>query len=596
MKFCVGDRVFANGKKTQGKYENTVNEIGVVKRVFKSGHNCYGVLFDNLTNIASEHGLYWFSEGEISDIKDMRKSNNEKDTSSTETSINYIPTIQEIIDKKLTCVIHTATKEQAKKLLGRLTTDENWYREALTLWDSYKEDTCYSIKNGIYNAYQGKRYYEADPDVFTIYEFEDVFRDINSNSTQSIIPTIEEIRNLKLNCAVHIPHKGDVDIFFKYFSMDIETAKIDIQKWKNHWDFHTDNTYYFIENGIVTRFGNKPDKSYYSYKVYEFEDLLHSKGDTTNMNTNNNIPTMEEIINNKIDCIIHTPTKELAKVLFDNIKPDTKEVDFWISCWEHWYRTETCYYIRSGNVISYGDYHFYVTSKDFKSIPVYEIEGIIKVSKINNKYKSNKSNNIKEEKKMNKTFEVIKGTRPNTNKGETGYVDTITTIANTPCGRSTVTCDAFDYDVYTGALVASAKIAAKSNNNAAMMYNMAIELWGTDTSKSILHTLANVAFKGYFDSNYKRWQKSVAYQERLKEKATRTCPICGEVFKTIEEKEKHIKWHEECKARREAKKLERKERREAQRRIAEMQSEGRIEQYMKELATKEDNSTTDNAE
>lgn len=501
MKFCVGDRVFANGKKTQGKYEDTVNEIGVVKRVFKSGHNCYGVLFDNLINIASEHGLYWFSEGEISDIKDMKKSNNGKDTSSTETSINYIPTIQEIIDKKLTCVIHTPTKEQAKKLLGKFTTDEDWYRKALILWDSYKEDTCYSIKDGKYYAYQSKRYYEADPDVFTIYEFEDVFRDINSNSTQSIIPTIEEI------------------------------------------------------------------------------------------------------INNKIDCIIHTPTKELAKVLFDNIKSDTEGVmdgvDFWINCWEHWYRTETCYYVSKGHVISYADYHFYVTSKDFKSIPVYEIEDIIKVSKINNKYKSNKpnkSNIIKEEKKMSKTFEVIKGTRPNTNKGETGYIDTITTIVNTPRGRSTVTCDASDYDVYTGALVASAKIVAKSNNNASMMYNMAIELWGTDTSKSILHALANAAFKGYFDSNYKRWQKSVAYQERLKEKATRTCPICGEVFKTIEEKEKHIKWHEECKARREAKKLERKERREAQRRIAEMQAEGRIEQYMKELATKEDNSTTDNAE
>ena len=111
---------------------------------------------------------------------------------------------------------------------------------------------------------------------------------------------------------------------------------------------------------------------------------------------------------------------------------------------------------------------------------------------------------------MNKTFEVIKGTRPNTNKGETGYIDTITTIVNTPRGRSTVTCDASDYDVYTGALVASAKIVAKSNNNAAMMYNMAIELWGTDTSKSILHALANAAFKGYFDSVYTRWQKSVA--------------------------------------------------------------------------------------
>lgn len=488
MKFCVGDRVFANGKKTQGKYENTVNEIGVVKRVFKSGHNCYGVLFDNLTNIASEHGLYWFSEGEISDIKDMKKSNNKKDTSSTETSTNYIPTIEEIIDKKLTCVIHTATKEQAKKLLAILITNEDLYRDALTFWDSYKEDTCYSIRKGEYYAYQRKRYYEANPDVFTTYEFEDVY-----------------------------DRKENNNMF--------------------------------------------------------------------------NIPSFKEIVDKEIECIIHTPTKELAKVLFDNIKTYRPEYN-WIGFWNV-YKEETCYCIQNKEARAYCNYSFYTTDINFKHIPIYEIEDIICANKSN---KSNKSNVIKEEKRMNKTFEVIKGQRPNTNKGETGYIDTITTIVNTPRGRSTVTCDACDYDVYTGALVASAKIVAKNNSNAAMMYNMAIELWGTDTSKSILHALANEAFKGYFDSNYTRWRKSVAYQERLKEKATRTCPICGKVFGTIAEMEAHVEKHKQAKARREAKKQERKERREAQRRLAEMESEGRIEQYMVEIAHKKVNSTPENVE
>ena len=485
MKFSVGDRVFANGKKTSGKYEETVNEVGTVKRTYKSGNNCYGVLFDNLTNIASEHGLYWFSEDEISDIKDMKKSNNEKDTS-------------------------------------------------------------------------------------------------------SIIPTIEEIRDLKLNCAVHIPHRGDVDIFFKYLNKNIETAKDNIRKWKNYWDFYRENTYYIIENGIVILYGDKPDTRIYCYKIYELDDLLHSKGDITNMNTNNNISSFDDIKNKKLSCIIHTPTKELAKVLLDNIEPYKPEYN-WTNFWDV-YKKETCYSIRNGGIEAYCEYSFYTKDEHFKHIPIYEIEDIICANK------SNKSNVIKEEKKMNKTFEVIKGTRPNTNKGETGYIDTITTIVNTPRGRSTVTCDACDYDTYTGALVASAKIVAKSNSNAAMMYNMAIELWGTDTSKSILHALANAAFKGYFDSNYKRWQKSVAYQERLKEKATRTCPICGEVFDTIFEMEAHVEKHKQAKARREAKKQERRERREAQRRIAEMQSEGRIEQYMKEIATKENNSTAENVE
>lgn len=368
MKFHVGDRVFANGKKTGGKYIKTVNEVGTVKKIYQSSHNNYAVLFDNLQNPESKKGLYWFNGEEITSIKDKT------------TSANNIPTLSTIINEKHSCAIHTSTKEQLEKLMEDLDMCSAIYK---VLYDVYKENTCIYISEGKYHAYQNKSFYETD-----------------------------------------------------------------------------------------------------NYVIYEFEDVYDS------------------------------------------------------------------------NIINKG--------------------------RINKK-------------KMNKTFEVIKGTRPNTNKGETGYIDTITTIAYTPCGKSYVTCDAFDYDAYTGALVASAKIVAKSNNNASMMYNMAMELWGTDISKSILHALANEAFKGYFDNRYYRWQKTIFYQNRLTEKSTRTCPICGKVSKTIEEKEKHIKWHEECKAHREAKKIEHKERREAQRRIAEMQSEDRIEQYMVEIATKKVNSTTDNA-
>ena len=485
MKFSVGDRVFANGKKTSGKYEKTVNEVGTVKRIFNGKGNHYGVLFDNLTNPASKDGLYWFLEKDISEVKRMEKTNKSKSIHTiTEISTNNIPTLSTIIDEKHNCVIHTSTKEDVKKLFNRLTTSEDVYKTALVCWDVYKKNTCYVIENGTYHGYHCKSHFVND----TIYEFEDVY-----------------------------DRKENNNMF--------------------------------------------------------------------------NIPSFKEIVDKEIECIIHTPTKELAKVLFDNIKPYNLDCD-WISFWNK-YKKETCYSIKNKEVEAYCNYSFYTTKVDFKHIPIYEIEDIICASRSN---KSNKHNVIKEEKKMNKTFEVIKGTRPNTNKGETGYIDTITTIVNTPRGRSTVTCDASDYDVYTGALVASAKIVAKSNNNAAMMYNMAIELWGTDTSKSILHALANAAFKGYFDSVYTRWQKSVAYQERLKEKATRTCPICGKVFNTIAEMEADVEKHKQAKAHREAKKQERRERKEAQRRLDEMESEGRIEQYMVEIAHKKVNSTPENVE
>ena len=438
MKFSVGDRVFANGKKTHGKYENTVNEIGTVKRTFNGKGNQYGVLFDNLTNIASEHGLYWFSEDEISEVKRMKKTNESKST----------PT-----------KIKVGDKVRIKKDLP-----------------------IHKYVNGTYvNAPMYK----------------------HCGEEASVIK-------------VKVPKEGNVAL-----QLDIENCDV---FW---WDS-------------------------------EMVELI-TEAPTNNMF---NIPSFKEIINKEINCIIHTPTKELAKVLFDNIKPYKHPEYDWINFWDV-YKEDTYYAIQNKEVKGYADYSFYTTyttEKDFKNIPIYEIEDIICASKSNT---SNKHNVIKEEKRMNKTFEVIKGTRPNTNKGETGYIDTITTVVNTPCGRSTVTCDASDYDTYTGALVASAKIVAKSNSNASMMYNMAIELWGTDTSKSILHALANAAFKGYFDSNYKRWQKSVAYQERLKEKATRTCPICGKVFDTIAEMEAHVEKHKQAKARREAKKQERRERKDS---------------------------------
>lgn len=109
------------------------------------------------------------------------------------------------------------------------------------------------------------------------------------------------------------------------------------------------------------------------------------------------------------------------------------------------------------------------------------------------------------------------------------------------------------------------------------MFKTAIDMWGTEMCTSILKALANRAFvDDKFDWAYKKWRKAVAYEERQKDIKARTCSVCGKVFETIEEARAHEKWHEDCKT-------HKIERREAKRRLAEAEREGRISDIMAEL-------------
>ena len=125
--------------------------------------------------------------------------------------------------------------------------------------------------------------------------------------------------------------------------------------------------------------------------------------------------------------------------------------------------------------------------------------------------------------------------------------------------------------------MAAAKITAKQSEEALLLFKTAIDMWGTEMCTSILKALANRAFvNDKFDWAYKKWRKAVAYEERQKDIKTRTCSVCGKVFKTIEEAREHEKWHNECK-------IKRQERKEAKRRIAKAESEGRITEYITEI-------------
>jgi hypothetical protein len=156
---------------------------------------------------------------------------------------------------------------------------------------------------------------------------------------------------------------------------------------------------------------------------------------------------------------------------------------------------------------------------------------------------------------------------------------TVAYIGSNTDVEADTSCPVAEYDERIGCLIAAAKISAKRSTEAKMMYNIARSTWGTELSWAILFELANAAFNDNFERVYKKF-----HNDNIRfEKKRLTCNFCGKVFKTIEEKTKHENEHIQNKKNRREKYLIRKE---AKRRLAEAEREGKIEQTMKELYKK----------
>ena len=85
-------------------------------------------------------------------------------------------TLEEIRDKKLTCVVHTKTKNEAMLLVKILGVDKNrFYDETdfIDVWDVFKENTCYRVVDGkIVDMSDCVKYYQSNE---KIYELSDLF-------------------------------------------------------------------------------------------------------------------------------------------------------------------------------------------------------------------------------------------------------------------------------------------------------------------------------------------------------------------------------------------------------------------------------------
>ncbi len=84
-------------------------------------------------------------------------------------------TLAEVKDKKLTCVVHTKSKAEAKMLTEYMQW-ENWDGHPLDHWNEYAEQTGYYIEDGKLSQFSPVRFYKAQyPNYGEVYEFSDLF-------------------------------------------------------------------------------------------------------------------------------------------------------------------------------------------------------------------------------------------------------------------------------------------------------------------------------------------------------------------------------------------------------------------------------------
>ena len=327
------------------------------------------------------------------------------------------------------------------------------------------------------------------------------------------------------------------------------------------------------------------------------------------------VPSLRDIKEKKIDCLIRTRTQRDADELF--IKLETDSMWSTNKCWTC-YENNTAYYIKDGKIHAYSDINWYKTNPPYSELPIYEFEdfedimqngGVIKdweiirpfsddfISKLQEDYKeyytkpfnpktpikAKKINNKKEnDNNMKLTFFTEQSERIDKTCNE--KIPTITTyaISNLVTGDSaTATCDKCDYDRRTGALVAAAKVISKKSEETHLMYDIAMKMWGSDFCNAILETFANRAYAGNFEKYYDKW---VREEKKLNDDKCK-CKTCGKKFDTPDDAREHEKWHVERKRAKRENYLIRKE---AKRRLAEKEKENKIEKAIIEIKKEEE--------
>lgn len=365
-----------------------------------------------------------------------------------------------------------------------------------------------------------------------------------------VAPTLEEVTLRGLTCVIHTPNKEDaICVVGKIPSSSHSTTS---NEWLEYWDRYKANTCYYIVDGAIDSYSeksyfenNNDSRSGIPYTIYEFSDLFATGGFCDGFR-GGKIPTpskpvsIEEQLGLPKGVSIHDlPTSELYNPMRLTFK--------------------------NGSSIEAIPNEDAIRSKEPELVWIDKIalptatETKEMVERVRREILKFTNAFPKEEKKLKFTFYTVEGYRMD--KSNNTKIPTVTTevVYKDKDGCATggsATCDKADYSERDG----------------------------------ILNAIANAVLGGNFDREYEKFlaDKKRKYDESCK------CKICGRNYYedektgkrtpfTPEDARKHEEWHEQNKKNKREKYLIRKE---AKRRLAEAEREGKIEQTMKELYKK----------
>ncbi len=175
-------------------------------------------------------------------------------------------------------------------------------------------------------------------------------------------------------------------------------------------------------------------------------------------------------------------------------------------------------------------------------------------------------------------FETIKN-----NKGKEQKYMIVQAVS--PHGRAIVKCEAEKASYYTGCLVAAAKMTSIASGSFKVMYNMAIEDWGSSFSTLTLRSLADYAMDGNFSKVYAKLVKDI--NDEI-DKKNLVCPICGMRYKTTNERDECVARHEENKKKKAKKYKDYLIRKEAKKKLAKMEHEKLVNEFIFKILREEE--------
>lgn len=273
--------------------------------------------------------------------------------------------------------------------------------------------------------------------------------------------------------------------------------------------------------------------------------------------------------------VVHTKTQKEADYLFECGVFSPNSLASWCSsCWDT-YKEKSAYCVEGDDLEGFASTGFCEKRIDRYGEVIEFEEWLTRIGLKDNKINTKENNDMRFIRDMQvEVTEVYEINKKDNTKDK--YM--ITTVS-TPLGKASVKCADKDYNKDEGVHLACAKITAQMSEENMILWNIAMDTWGSMVFESIINRFADKACMGSFDKAYRNYLKV----KELEYKKSCICKTCGTKFETPELAREHEKWHVDHKREKYEAYLIRKE---AKKRIAEAEREGRIESLMAEIVKK----------